>query len=339
MADAPTHSQAPAEADAAAGLAAACPAAGYQHEAFFYAGEDEFLAGTLPFIRDAVAADEAILVVLAAPKIAALRRHLNGEAERVSFADMAEVGTNPARIIPAWQDFVDCHAPSGRRIWGIGEPVWAGRSAAELVECRRHEELLNVVFNDPAFCLLCPYDTESLDPESIDDARRSHPYVREAGQRRPSAAFPGVAALAAPFDVPLPEPPGPPAEEFVFHAGVLRDARKWVGARAAAEGLAIDRLADLLLAVNEVATNSLRHGASVGTVSVWSDGDAVVSEVRDTGRIMDPLVGRRRPAPGALGGRGLWIANTVCELVQIRTFATGNVVRLHMRRADSPAPR
>src|ERR1700687_965064 len=113
MADALNNFRAAADADAAGGPAAchatggpaACPATGYRHEAFFYAGQDEFLAGTLPFICDALAADEAILVVLAAPKIEALRRELNGAAERVSFADMAEVGTNPARIIPAWQDF------------------------------------------------------------------------------------------------------------------------------------------------------------------------------------------------------------------------------------------
>src|ERR1700730_693628 len=145
MADAPNNFRAAADADATGGPAA-CHATGYRHEAFFYAGQDEFLAGTLPFIRDALAADEAILVVLAAPKIEALRRELDGQAERVSFAGMAAVGANPARIIPAWQDFVDHHEASGRQIWGIGEPVWAGRSAAELVECRRHEELLNVAF-------------------------------------------------------------------------------------------------------------------------------------------------------------------------------------------------
>jgi hypothetical protein len=35
---------------------------------------------------------------------------------------------------------------------------------------------------------------------------------------------------------------------------------------------------------------------------------------------------------GKEGNRGLWIANQVCELVQIRTFPTGSVVRLHIRR-------
>ena len=61
---------------------------------------------------------------------------------------MAEIGANPACIIPAWRDFVDECAEAGRAIRGIGEPIWADRSPAELVECQRHESLLNLAFAD-----------------------------------------------------------------------------------------------------------------------------------------------------------------------------------------------
>jgi len=308
---------------------------GYRHEALFYAGRNEFLSGTLPFVREALAADEPILVVLDETKIGQLRDELNGDGGRVMFANMAEVGSNPARIIQAWQDFLDEHATADNRLWGIGEPIWAGRSAAELAECQRHEELLNLVFSDPEFSLLCPYDTDALDPAVIDKARRSHPFVRESGALRTSTSYPGAAALSAPFDDPLPEPPDAPSV-LIFQVGGLRDARSWVAARAGAAGLPADRTADLLLAVSEIATNSLTHGGGGGTVSVWREDSTVVCEVHDGGRISDPLVGRRRPARDATGGRGLWIANQVCELVQVRTFATGTTVRLHMRVPAEP---
>ena len=181
-----------------------------------------FLSGTLAFIHEALASDEAILVVLHETKIRQLRHELNGDADRVLFADMAHVGANPARIIQAWQDFLDEHARADNRLWGIGEPIWAGRSAAELAECQRHEELLNVAFSDPEFSLLCPYDTGALGPAVIDKARRSHPFVREAGALRTSTSYPGAAALSAPFDDPLPDPPGTPAV-FIFQVGGLRD--------------------------------------------------------------------------------------------------------------------
>lgn len=303
---------------------------GYRHEALFYAGDDQFMGGTLPFIREALAAAEPILVVLGAEKMQALRDELGSDGEAVLFADMAEVGTNPARIIPAWEDFLLEHAAPDRRLWGIGEPIWAARTSAELAECQRHEALLNVVFSDPAFSLLCPYDTVSLPVEVIDEARRNHPFLREGDVLVNSVDYPGAELLAMPFEEPLPDPP-PYAHLRAFDADSLREVRGMLAIYAAQAGLSEERTTDLLLAVNEVATNSLLHGGGRGAVCIWIQRDALICEVRDEGRIEDPLVGRRRPPSDSHGGRGLWLANQLCELVQLRTFATGGVVRLHMR--------
>jgi anti-sigma regulatory factor (Ser/Thr protein kinase) len=60
----------------------------------------------------------------------------------------------------------------------------------------------------------------------------------------------------------------------------------------------------------------------------------VVCEVADSGGvggpIADPMVGRERPATGLDSGRGLWLANQLCDLVQLRTSGTGTVVRMHV---------
>ena len=88
-----------------------------------------------------------------------------------------------------------------------------------------------------------------------------------------------------------------------------------------------------MVAANEAATNSIRHGGGQGVVRVWQQGEALICEVRDRGRIDQPLVGRRRPLTGSNGGHGLWMANQLCDLVQIRTRRNGTVVRLHMRIA------
>ena len=308
----------------------ACHAAGYRHEALFYADADEFMAGTLQFLRDSVAAGEPTLVVLAAPKIQALREALDGEAEQVIFADMAEVGTNPARIIPAWQRFLVEHAGNGRRLRGIGEPIWADRSAAELAECQRHEALLNVCFDDPDFWLLCPYDTTALDPEVIDEARRNHPFLSGRGVPELSTSYPGVEALAAPFGEPLPDPPGDAALLYVDGAA-LRGVREFISIHAERAGLDDQGVNDLVLTIHELATNTLRHGGGEGTVSIWSEHATVVCEVRDRGRIEDPLAGRVAPSMDSLDGCGLWMANQLCELVQIRSFPDGGAVRVYKR--------
>src|SRR5882757_7741636 len=115
----------------------------FTHEALLYADAKQFVAGTTSFIRDSLAADEPIMVAVIAPKAAMLREELGSNARRVRFIDMEAVGRNPARIIPAWQDWVAEHAPAGRGFRGIGEPIWAGRTPAEIVECQQHEQLLN----------------------------------------------------------------------------------------------------------------------------------------------------------------------------------------------------
>ena len=90
------------------------------------------------------------------------------------------------------------------------------------------------------------------------------------------------------------------------------------------------RMPDLVLAVTELGANSARHGGGHGLLRIWRDGRRLVCDVGDNGRIVDPLAGRRRPELGQIGGYGLWLANQVCELVQIRAFETGGVVRLHV---------
>jgi anti-sigma regulatory factor (Ser/Thr protein kinase) len=64
---------------------------------------------------------------------------------------------------------------------------------------------------------------------------------------------------------------------------------------------------------------------------IWQERGALLAEIRDGGRIQDPLAGRRRPAGNSPGGYGLWLANQLCDLVQLRATPDGGVARLHMR--------
>jgi anti-sigma regulatory factor (Ser/Thr protein kinase) len=308
------------------------PAAGFSHEAFLYAGLDQFLHGTAAFIREGLALGEPALVVVNARKVGLLRGELGTEAEHVQFADMDEVGANPARIIQAWRDFV-AERSDGRPVRGIGEPVVAERTPAQLAECERHEWLLNLAFeNTPAFWLMCPYDTAALDPGVVDEALRSHPLVCDGGAHAHSTAYGGVETAAAPFREPLPEPV-PRPRELYFEAASLAALRQYVALRAADAGLTASQTEDLLLAVNEVATNSLRHAHGAGLLRVWEEPHALICEVRDDGTFDKPLAGRERPVPGQIGGFGLWVSNQLCDLVQIRSLRAGTVVRLHMHRA------
>ena len=302
----------------------------FRHEAFLYGDTAEFVDGVSSFLREGIAADEPALVVVSAAKIEALRDELGRDAERVIFADMAGVGLNPARIIPAWREFVAAHPH--RWLRGVGEPIWAERTPAELVECQTHESLLNLAFaGTPAWWLLCPYDTTSLPTDVLDEAHRSHPYVMHRDGHEDSATY-DTARATFPFSRPLPAPP-PDAEEMAFGPGDLLEVRRFVAGHTAAAAFGEARAHDFGLAVNELATNSLRHGGGGGTVLAWREGGTLLCEVRDSGHISQALVGRRRPATEQENGWGVWLANQICDLVQIHSSPHGTAIRVRMTRA------
>jgi anti-sigma regulatory factor (Ser/Thr protein kinase) len=304
----------------------------FRHAAVFYDGDDGYVDGLLPFIKGGVEAGEPVLVMVPGPKGDALRGALGGDADDVHFADMAEVGANPARIIPAWRDFVTERAASGSRVRGIGEPIWAGRTPDELVECQHHEALINVAFAGGApMDLICPYDTGVLDGDVVVEALRSHPVLLEGDSFVECADYEGVEAATAPFSKPLPAPPAD-ALELGFDVTNLDALRGFIAVHSAEAGLSRQRRGDLVLAVNELASNSVRHGGGSGALRAWVDADSFVAEIRDSGQIDRPLAGREPPEADQIGGHGLWLVNQLCDLLQMRTFATGSVVRVHMHR-------
>lgn len=303
----------------------------FRHEALFYAGDDEFVARCGSFVREGLDAGESVLVLVIPRKIELLRSALGNDANRVVFGDMAGIGRNPSRIIPVWHEFFAQRAMSQHGIRGIGEPIWVERNSQELIEAQRHESLINLAFAGVSGWILCPYDTDALGPAVIEEAHRSHPFLMENGTRNFSSVYEGVDAIPGAFDHPLPEPATHP-EEFIVQAGRLDVVRNFVAGRATAFGLDSARIDDLMLAVNEVATNSLRHASGDAVLRVWHEGRTIVFEMRDGGRIDHPMIGRMRPSVAQEGGLGLWLVNQLCDLVQVRSFSNGSVVRLHMSR-------
>ncbi|HEU5061961.1 MAG TPA: sensor histidine kinase [Solirubrobacterales bacterium] len=299
--------------------------AGFQHEALIYEGPEDYLRGTVPFLRAAVEADEPAMVAVGHSQREMIEEELGEAAERVRFADMEKLGRNPAWIIPFWREFVD--ESGGHSVRGIGEPVWAARTEAALDECRRHEALLNHAFApQPAWSLLCPYDAGSLDHGIIEKVSCSHPHVHRDGQRMESSAFDPEPDC---FAGELPPPTSTP-ETVAFGVSELSEVRHRVAAAAEASGMDSLGVADLVTATSELAANSVMHGGGSGLLRLWREEGRLLAEVEDRGRIEEPLVGRLRPDVSQEGGRGLWLANQLCDLVQIRSGDGGTVVRLHL---------
>ncbi|HKO38384.1 MAG TPA: sensor histidine kinase [Solirubrobacterales bacterium] len=296
-------------------------ARGFCHEAFFHAGDDEFLAGAVPFLEAGISKGEAVIAALPEHRRELLRGALGPLAGEVALYPMEEIGRNPARLISAWRCFLrsSADAPGVR---GIGEPAHPGRSSAELEECERHEHLVNLMFREErTLTVMCPYDTSALDDEVLAGAKRSHSHPGGPGRESAPEHFT--------LDGSLPQPDRPTLS-LGFGRADLRTVRQAVASLARSVGLSSRRNEDFVLAACEAATNSIQHGGGEGSLAIWRDGEKLVCDIRDAGRITDPLVGRERPPVDQVGGRGLWIANELCDLVQIRSGEQGTHVRLRM---------
>lgn len=304
--------------------------AGFQHQALIYQGDDDYLAGTVPFLRAALEAGEPALVAVGPAQTELLEGELGRDVRGVRFLNMEEVGRNPALIIPLWQQFVG--ESGGRAVRGIGEPVWAARSPAALDECQRHESLLNVAFAPGMhWSLLCPYDAGSLGEDVLEKVAVAHHHVHRAGRFEESSAFEADLDCFA-GDLP---PPAAEAEAVPFGLAGLSEVRHCVAAAAERAGMGPSNVADLVTAASELAANSVMHGGGTGMLRLWEEGDRLLVEVEDRGRIEEPLVGRLRPGIAQEGGRGLWLANQLCDLVQIRSGEAGTTVRLHFVARES----
>jgi anti-sigma regulatory factor (Ser/Thr protein kinase) len=305
----------------------------FRHIAFFYRTSEEYAAAVSAFLHEGLASGEPSLAAVPARKLTLIRDALGPGARNVEFADMAAMGRNPARIIPWVLAFTGRHR--GQRVRYVGEPVWASRTRAELREATRHEALINLAFAAANADILCPYDTAALDAAVIADARQTHPLLLSDGCRRESPGYAVPSLVPSSCSLPLPAPPHD-AMSLTYRTN-LSEVRALVFKHAIDAGLTQARANDLVLAVSEVAANTLRHTQSHGTLNIWHDQDEIVCEVHDEGTITDPLAGRRLPAPNASGGHGLWLVHQVCDLVELRSDSGGTTVRMHMAIRPAPA--
>jgi anti-sigma regulatory factor (Ser/Thr protein kinase) len=295
-----------------------------EHCALLYAKVDEYLAGARAFLQRGDADGERLMAAVPSPRLGQLQSALAEIAERITFVDMREVGRNPARIIPAVRDWM---AAGGRRWRVFGEPLWPERPGPAVVETHRHEALVNVAFADAPASMLCAYDI-SLAGEAVACAERTHPELLRGGSRERSSRF------ANPLDTwrmaarPLPEPQRTLAtlelgEDLAAMRRVVRRCARQVG-------LDEERAADLVLAADEAVANALQYGAGTARLQVWVQDRRIVCEVADRGVLDEPLAGRVRPTSDSIRGRGLWVVNQLCDLVELRPGPLGTRIRMHM---------
>jgi anti-sigma regulatory factor (Ser/Thr protein kinase) len=174
--------------------------------------------------------------------------------------------------------------------------------------------------------VLCPYDARGLDDEVLRSAELTHPTLVSDGRVSSSRRY----RLDPPPECELPLSP-PPGEAATLEFGPedLAGVRALAARQGDHAGLTRERIDDLVIVANELASNALQHGQHPRQVAIWRSSQEIVCEVTNRGTITDPLAGRRNPSLDEDAGMGLWIVHHLCELVEVRT-GERTTVRAHL---------
>jgi anti-sigma regulatory factor (Ser/Thr protein kinase) len=303
------------------------------HTSLFYDGDEQYAEEAGGFLRAGLESGSRGLVVAPPRRVDLLRSELGRDADEVTFVE------DTVGYAPQWNVYrvlLDFAAASpGVRSCVIAEQDLAARVPAEQLDYSRLEAAANLVFAAREVDLLCPYDAGSLPSHLLDIALRTHEVVRIGGAGSLNPHFDDPFDMLAGLSTVVAAPPESTSFDCVDVSDIAR-ARRLVRVHGAEAGLSADVVADVALAVTEVLTNALLHGAPPAVLHVYDEGLTWVCHVHDGGRgALDPLQGLLPPATPTDHGYGLWLARQLCTAVDVGNDRTGTHVRLHTR---TPAP-
>lgn len=304
---------------------------GGSHAILRYRNQREHVAACARHVQAGVTAGAAVLVAATQEHLECLRRELPLDGSDVLMCDLSSRGADPGRVLSQIRMFARDNA--GRPVRCVQDVGWHGRPREYLEEAIRYESLLGQALAGFPADVLCGYDAQ-VDADLLAAAEQAHPVAVDSTRRSASNSFAANATAHSLGRKLIGHTlSGPPEDAAALR---FRDdqaqVRRFTAARARDAGLPADRVMDLVIAVGELAGNTLLHTNEAGTLAVWTTQDEIVCQVSDSGEIADPLAGTLRPDPDETGSRrGLWLVHQVSDLVQVRTGSSGTAIRVHMR--------
>jgi transcriptional regulator with XRE-family HTH domain len=171
------------------------PAAGgapnhFEHRVLCYGSDDEFLAAALPFLAAGLQQSQCVVAIATEPKVRLVQEALGESAGQIEFSGWDESYRSPAEALGLYRDLVNQRFAEGATwVRVLGEAAWAGESDAEIAAWTRYESLVNLAFASSPVTFMCTYDERLFSPERIEDARRTHPLLVDAGGVAASPAY------------------------------------------------------------------------------------------------------------------------------------------------------
>ncbi|WP_104530540.1 sensor histidine kinase [Blastococcus saxobsidens] len=308
-------------------------ALGFRHDGLIHESIDELTAVAASFLLEGLAAGDAAVLAVG-PATTELLREAVGDDPRLLVLDRHQLyRSRTPTAITTFRRLAAEHAAAGRRVRVVGE-VDFGTTEADWHEWQRYESVINDAFAPFPLWGLCVFDAERLPRPLLDTARHTHPQLRSREGLTPNQEYVDPERYLATLPVPA-EPlegtvPALAVEDVADFTGLRHAVRRLL---AGVDGPA-DHVEDFLLAVDEMASNALRHGRAPVALRLWTAPGTLVCTISDSGRgWTDPFAGYG-PAHGAdlsAGGMGLWLARQLCDHVALRRDGSGASVRLTTR--------
>jgi anti-sigma regulatory factor (Ser/Thr protein kinase) len=303
----------------------------YEHDLLLYDSADELAAVAVPFLQTGLDVGEAAVIATGGPAADVLIEALGNQEGLVVLERGGVYRPRTPSAITAFRELAEQRTGAGfPRIRVVGETDF-GRSPRDWREWERYEAVINDALRAQPLWGLCVYDTGRLPDEVVEAGLRTHPHLVTAGGRGrnhdyqdPAEFLRSLPPLAEPLEETEPLLAVDDVSDFIG----LRHA---VGTQLASLGGAPDLVEDLHLAIDEMASNAVRHGAPPVQLRLWASGDRVVCRISDRGPGMDDPFAGYGPAHGtdlSRGGMGLWLARQLCDHVDVIDDGAGLTVRL-----------
>jgi transcriptional regulator with XRE-family HTH domain len=153
----------------------------FEHRLVTYGSDDEFCTAAASVLTDRLQKSESALAVLSSTQIELLRQTLGADARRIDLVDASRWYTSPGAALTKYRGYLTEKLGSGTsRLRILGDPVWAGRAAAEVKKWSRYESLVNLLFAGSPAVIVCAYDQRSSSARALKDAQRTHPTLGHA---------------------------------------------------------------------------------------------------------------------------------------------------------------
>ena len=307
-------------------------AARFSHAAGFFDAHTALIGQLAPLATAAVGRDEPVAIGVRPITEEALRHLLGESVELVSLAQpdgldpdsgqtvasrrarqlrtLTEGGTRPITVLTEHISQFD----------GADGGFWTELDAA-----------MNIALAELPIALTCFFPELPLHLAILDGARRNHEQLLVSGVPKDNPDYRPPRAVLAEQPVSAPAVLGPPDLTLRFSAWQLHEMRAQVQQALLAAGCQLEHAEDVVLAVNEVATNAVEHGQMEAELMLWT-GAELVCEVHDRGILGDPLPGLQAPHPADPKGRGIWIARQLCDVLHVWGDAAGTHVRMRTTR-------